>query len=107
MHGWGVAAVATSALLSGAVLAASWWLNRRAWRSRVEADRRWLRTHGVDAGEVPRTPAAWRLVLTPDLGPDGSFLLDVAEQGAVAPDAVRSPRPRRRAVDRSPDPGRR
>ncbi|WP_432505893.1 hypothetical protein [Kineococcus arenarius] len=100
MQGWGVVAVVTSALLSGAVLAASWWLNRRAWRSRVEADRRWLRAHGVDAGEAPRTPAAWRLVLTPDLGPDGSFLLDVAVQGAATPGAVRAAPPRRRAVDR-------
>ncbi len=72
-----------SALLSGGVLAASWWLNRRVWRARVEADRRWLRSLGVDAGEVPREPAAWRLVLTPDLGPDGAFL----------PDAVRGAEP--------------
>ncbi|WP_432482998.1 hypothetical protein [Kineococcus esterisolvens] len=92
MHGWGVLAVAASALLSGAVLATSWWLNRRAWRARVEADRRWLRAQGVDPGAAPRTPAAWRLVLTPDLGPDGVFLLDLAEQDGRSPASGTVPR---------------
>ncbi|WP_337060178.1 hypothetical protein [Kineococcus sp. G2] len=92
MQGWGVVAVALSALLSGAVLGGSWWLNRRAWRARVDADRRWLRARGVDPGQAPPVPAAWRLVLTGDLAPDGSFLLDLAEQDAAARPGDRSRR---------------
>ncbi|MCI2238247.1 hypothetical protein MO973_28020 [Paenibacillus sp. TRM 82003] len=92
VQGWGAVAVALSALLSGAVLGVSWWLNRRAWRERVDADRRWLHARGVDPGEAPPVPAAWRLVLTGDLAPDGSFLLDLAEQDVAARPGDRSRR---------------
>jgi hypothetical protein len=65
------------ALASGGVLRASWWRNRRAWRAEQARSRRWLVAHRIDPGKAPDDPAAWKLVLTPDLSATGRFARDV------------------------------
>jgi len=68
-----------AALLGGTVLTAAWVRHRRAWRRRQDADRAWLRENGIATG-APRDPAAWRLLLTDDLGADGTFARDVRDR---------------------------
>ena len=83
-----------AALLGASVLAAAWTRHRRSWRRRQLAALGWLRENGISA-PVPRDPAAWRLVLTDDLGADGTFARDVRGPAPTpcAPAPARPPAP--------------